>query len=203
MRLDKSFWVKLGVESLLIVFSVLLALALNEYRTSLKEREATEQALHSIQEELKVNKAIVQDWHRIHQEVLKNVQEYRTQPERFDSLVQNGQFKFEYLLNGTLVPSVIRSTAWETTKHVGLIQHFDLTLASSLSYIYDIQRVGASSTVDKLFDLIFERQTHQQENIPQTLALFEITLEELVAQEAYLIEAYGQVLQELAPVVKE
>lgn len=197
MKLEKDFWLKLFFESLLIVFSVLLALALNEYLSARKEEKKTRQVLVSIREELQTNMEIIEAWQKIHQEALKNIEYHRSQPSFHDSLVQRNQFRFDLLFKGTLIPSTVRSNAWEIAKNTGLIQNFDLALANMLSDIYDMQRIGVITTADKLIALIYERQTHQQENVPQTLVIFEITMKELVGQETYLLKTYGDILKQL------
>ncbi|AHM61880.1 hypothetical protein D770_18140 [Flammeovirgaceae bacterium 311] len=197
MKLGKSFWIKLGIESMLIVFSVLLALALNEYRAASKEDERTRQSMVSIRQELLENKKIIQQWQQIHQEALTNIEAYRNRAAPQDSLVVNHRFQFEKIFEGTLIPNIVRSTAWETAKSTGILHNFDLQLANSLSDIYDMQRIGVANSADNLIALIFERPTHEQERVGQTLMLFQLTITELVGQESYLILAYDDVIKKL------
>lgn len=197
MKLDRDFWLKLAIESFLIVFSVLLALALNEYMAARKEEERTRQSLLGIREELRSNRSIIQNWHQIHQAALKKVSYYRSQPALYDSLVQNNQFQLNLLFEGTLIPNTVRSNSWEIAKSTGLLQNFDLSLANGLTDMYDMQGVGVGKTADRLISLIFERQTHLQEHVPQTLVVLEFTMQELVGQESYLIKAYEDILNQL------
>lgn len=197
MKLDRNFWLKLSLESLLIIFSVLLALALNEYLASRKEAEKTRQVLLSIREELRENREIIKNWQQIHTETLKNIEFYRSQPTTYDSLMQGNQFRFNLIFKGSLMPNNIRSNAWEIAKTSGMLQNFDLALANTLTDTYDMQHIGAGSTANQLIRLIYDRQTHEQALIPQTLVIFEITMQELVGQEAYLLTLYEKVLKEL------
>lgn len=195
MRLDRNFWLKLFFESFLIIFSVLLALALNEYISANKEAERTRQALLSIREELRSNQEIIKNWNQVHREVLKNIEYYQARPDLHDSLVQNHQFQIKLVSKGSLMPNTVRNNAWEIARNTGLLQNFDLALANTLSNMYDQQRIGATVTADKLIALLFERQTHQQEKVPETLAILEITMEELVGQESFLLIYYDKVLE--------
>ena len=203
MKLGKSFWIKLGVESFLIVFSVLLALALNEYLSARKEEERTKQALLSIQEELQENQKIIEAWHDIHQKVLQNITRLRNSKEVHDSLVINDQLQLNKIFSGTLIPKIVRSTAWETAKSTGIMQNLDLQLAHTLSDMYELQSMGAASTANKLIALLYERETHQQERVAQTLMLLQFTMAELVSQENYLTTAYDDVLKKLDTVLEE
>lgn len=197
MKLSKSFWIKLAIESLLIVFSVLLALGLNEYMAARKEKERTRQVLISIREELRENQKIVRNWQQIHQKILENIEPYRNNASAQDSLVINNQFQFGRIFSGTVIPNLVRSTAWETAKNNGTLQNIDLSLTHTLSDMYDMQNIGATRTAENLISLIYERETHAQEKVGQTLVLFQITLSELVGQESYLIKAYDDVLKKM------
>lgn len=197
MNLGKAFWLKVSVESALIVFSVLLALFLNTYWASSKEEEKTRLVLHSIREELRQNEAIVEQWQKNHQQVLRNIIAFRESGTSSDSLVQNNQFRFELLFNETLVPDILRSTAWETAKTTGLVQNFDLELANTLSDVYDLQRLGPMRTIERIVDLVAQRETHQVAHAPQTLVLLHFALNELVGQENILLEGYEQAIKEL------
>jgi hypothetical protein len=203
MKLGKSFWVKLGIESLLIVFSVLLALALNEYMSVRKEEERTRHVLISIREELRENEKIIRNWHQIHQKILKNIAHYRNNPQAQDSLVVNNQFQFNRIFSGTVIPNLVRSTAWETAKSNGTLQNLDLSLANTLSDMYDMQAIGVTRTADKLIALIYERETHEQERVGQTLVMLEIVLSELVGQESYLLQVYDDVLKKVNAALEE
>ena len=203
MQLDRHFWLKLFFESFLIIFSVLLALALNEYLTSRKEAERTRQALLSIREELHSNQEIIKNWHQIHREVLNKIEYYQARPGLHDSLVQNHQFQIKLISKGSLMPNTVRNNAWEIARNTGLLQNFDLAMANTLSNMYDQQRFCATVTADKLITLLFERQAHQQEKVPETLAILEMTMEELVGQESYLLLHYNEVLEVLNKALDE
>ena len=197
MKFGKSFWIKLGIESLLIIFSVLLALFLNEYRASNKEEEKTVLVMHSIRKELEANHQIIETWHKNHTAILQNIQEYRNRPQDYDGLIKGNQLQIQYLFNEEFIPNVVRSTAWETAKTTGLVQNFDLSLTNKLSDVYDLQRLGAMSTLQKLTNLITERETHLREHVPSTLVLLEFSMHELVGQENLLLTSYKDALKEL------
>lgn len=67
--------VKVAFESSLIVFSVLLALFLNEYREQLKEERERDRAMQLIMVELKSNLTVLKQWIPYHQQVVKNLDE--------------------------------------------------------------------------------------------------------------------------------
>lgn len=73
MKINKSL-VKYLIEASLIVFSVLLALLLKEYRENLKQKKVIRKKLLSIEEELKSNLNVINDWIPYNQQVLMNIE---------------------------------------------------------------------------------------------------------------------------------
>ncbi len=64
--LNRQNILKMVFESALIIFSVLLALFLNEYRGQLKENQAKKQALQMVKIELKANLETINEWYPYH-----------------------------------------------------------------------------------------------------------------------------------------
>src|SRR5215831_6380223 len=60
-------------ESMLIVFSVLLALGLTEWFTKLHEEAQTRQILHQLREELIHNKEALKDQYQYHQKIMRRL----------------------------------------------------------------------------------------------------------------------------------
>jgi hypothetical protein len=203
MKLDRNFWLKLAFDSGLIVFSVLLALALNEYMSANREKGKTRQTLLSIRQELQTNHDNLRNWHQIHQKALAQIIHYRSRPALHDSLSLNNQFRLGLLFEGTLLPSTMRSNAWETAINTGQLQNFDLALAHTLSEIYEMQRTGVERSADRLLALIFERQTHDADRVAQTLGILELNMQELIGQESYLLGVYKEVLQKLDRAIEQ
>ena len=71
--LTKEKSLKLAFESGLIIFSVMLALFLDEYRSSLKEQAATQKALTNIEMEMNTNLDVLKRWQTYHQQVHQNI----------------------------------------------------------------------------------------------------------------------------------
>lgn len=199
MKLDKKFWLKLGVESLLIIFSVLLALALNELRTSRKEAEATELALRSIQEELRANLEILAAWQQRHQEILDTLEVLTAQPQPQEFFFDQGRFLFEKTMaGGSFIHQMVRSTAWETARTTGTLQHVDPELLRLLTDVYALQGIATSTTLERVLALVFDRQTHQPEQLNTTLVLLKMNMQELKGQENLLERTYRAAIEALS-----
>lgn len=182
-------------ESLLIVFSVLLALFLNEAWAQRAERAATEEQLASIRSELEANREIVTEWSDRHAAIVARVTELRASAEP-EELIVDDRLNLGRVFGRSLVETMVRDTAWETAKISGLVRHFDLPCANLLTDIYGLQ-VAVREQIWKIAEMLGERETHQKEHLPQTLVLLELSLQELQGREWLLAEAYGEALTTL------
>src|SRR5439155_25333750 len=66
-------WKEYLGESLLIVFSVILALGLTEVINKINEGQRTKEVLHQLREELIINKKAEEEQYAYHLQVLKNI----------------------------------------------------------------------------------------------------------------------------------
>ncbi|MEM8909709.1 MAG: hypothetical protein AAGD05_17810, partial [Bacteroidota bacterium] len=70
---------KLFSESFLIIFSVLFALLINEWRTAYKEKQRTISMLNNIRQELMANQQFVDQLISYHESVVQKIQQVRKQ----------------------------------------------------------------------------------------------------------------------------
>lgn len=180
------------VESVLIVFSVLLALSLDSCWTQRAEKAATRDQLASIHSELEDNAEILAEWSERHGSILENVTTLRKSDDP-GRLVVDHRLQLERVLGKSLAEQMVRDTAWETAKATGLVRHFDLQCANFLTDIYGLQSI-VKEQIWEIAELLGERETHEAENVLQTLVLLEIHLQELRGQERFLADAYDEAL---------
>lgn len=195
--LERDFLVKTGVESLLIVFSVLLALFLNDAWSARREAQETRELLASLREEIRANREVVGGWLPRHEAMAERIAGFRRDPARRATLVRDGELRLERLLGESLVETMVRSTAWDTAQATGLVRNFDLPVVSLLSDIYGLQRQGPVQSLDRVAATLFDRDSHREENLDGTLVLLEMQLRELAGQERLLLATYQRVLEEL------
>ena len=90
-----------------------------------------------------------------------------------------------------LQPPSLSSTAWDMAVLTDAVSRTDYTTVYELSRLYQLQRMGVESTVPRLGELIFSRETFRAGTDPlPTLSLLQLILNELVTQERYLLERY-------------
>ena len=136
---DENFsWRVLGVESFVIMLSVLLGFTLNGWRTSQGEQETVEAALRSIAREMRFNKRQLED----------KLPYYRAMAAAFDSLestideelILTREVAFERIPGYTGLDVPILRT-YRTALATGAFSKMDFELANSISTIYTVQNL--------------------------------------------------------------
>lgn len=131
-------WKLLTIEAALVVFSVLLALALNSWRKSRSHQQLAQRALKGIVEEVESNCARIQNVHSYHQEVAR------------------GERK-----PGGIKVGFIRNQAWDAAKTIGAAPYLDYDIVAKIEEIYSWQsdhRSIAKSYVTALFTAILQKK---------------------------------------------
>lgn len=181
---------KLLFESLLIVFSILLALAVSQCSDRRSREERAEVALRNIRSEITTNAASLRQSVPYHREMLARLDVLLT-----DSVAEvRSQSMFETLAKIAprgLQPPTLSSTAWDMAIMTDAVSRTDYTRVYALSRLYQLQKVGVEATVPRLGELIFSRESFRgAEDALPSLFLLQLILNELVTQEQYLLERY-------------
>ena len=175
-------------ESLLIVFSVVLALFLNECRASVKDRGLRQVALANVRAEMENNLAVLREWHPYHREVLDNFRDALAADTTHDDLLtENGVILWPLIPRG-IVQSLLSSTAWDTLEASPIVTDIDFEALMSISEVYTLQAAGVETTVRTLTRELASRETMDPDMLNQTLVVFSRHMQELTAQEEFLIQ---------------
>ena len=198
--MNSKDWKNYLLEGALIVFSVLLALFLNQMAENIKTKHAKETAVDGIQKELERNLSIVQEWNKRHSEILDLVSALRSG--KRDSLkqrLQNGQlFKIQLITNNkSIIDANLSNTAWETAKSTQIIAEFRYETVEKLTDVYALQDILINTTLKKITDTYFDRRTHNLDNLEATLTQFQLGFAEMIGQENLITELYREAIEEL------
>lgn len=143
-----SVWLpRVIFESALITVSILLALALDEWRDNQQNQETVEQAMSNFLSELRQNKARIDDA-RPFDEGLHDVLDRRLQEGDLTSTTE-----FIGILE-SYNPVVLQSTAWETALATGSVTRMDYSLVSALSLTYGMQDRYQQATGNAMSELM-------------------------------------------------
>lgn len=128
-----SSWLpRVVFESFLIVISILMALALDEWQEELEIDELVTRSVTSFEREIQQNKARVDDVIPYHAGLLGIFKRLDASNDA-TTLTQ-----YREVLSG-LQPTRLLSTAWDTAVATGAFSRMDYELVAALSQIYDAQ----------------------------------------------------------------
>jgi hypothetical protein len=116
------------VESALIVFSVLLALALNEWRSTAAQRQRLEQAVAAVRSELQENRRLVADALAYHERLSASF--------AASAEAGAGAPDLDVVTQGLLAPARVLRTAWASAQHAGLAAELPYATILQLSTVY-------------------------------------------------------------------
>lgn len=134
-------------ESFLIVISILVALALDEWREQRQDDDMVHHALRNFVSEINQNKIRIDDATPFNQGLLDVLQgNYeRDEVSSIDDFV---------MMLGSYTPVVLQSTAWDTALATGSLAKMDYNLVSALSLTYNMQNRYQSVTRAGLDELV-------------------------------------------------
>lgn len=124
-------WILKGlVESVFVVASILLALAVDEWAQNKEYAELADQSLGIFEREIRQNKARIEDQVPYHMGIRDLLGQLRSVPE--------SRMEIASVMEG-LTPPVLLNTAWETALATGALTHMEVEVVSALSLTYSIQ----------------------------------------------------------------
>jgi hypothetical protein len=188
------------IDGVLIVFSVLFALFINNLAENIKVNKQKRVAIKSIQKELERNAEIMKSWHPRHKATMEKINDILEG--RNDSL-KNEFFKYQFLNlsllteDESLMDAFLTSTAWETAKTTQIISEFDFETTQYLTFVYRMQKVITEKSMMKILDYYFDREAHNLEQLEPTLIQFQLRFSELVGQEAVIQDFYEEAINHL------
>ena len=173
-----SVWLpRVLFESALITVSILLALALDEWRDNRQDEETVEIALSNFIKEIRLNRARVDDAAPFNQG-LRVVLGQRQQIGDIDMMESYN-------------PIVLQATAWETALATGSVAKMEYELVSALSLTYGLQSRYLQTTRDGMKDLM-RPENLLPEKLPLTVYNSVRYLNDVIAMETELSIVYGE-----------
>jgi hypothetical protein len=186
--------VKVLLESALIVASVLLGFALNEYAERRREAQLAATAVAEFRREIEANLRELERIRPIHQEFLRRLEAWpASRPPQETALEAVARL----IPQGGLQINSLDDTAWETATATDVFRLLDFRTATLLSKVYRIQRQYRGSTVMLFQDRLFSHPTFDPSSTRATMALLEALTQQLVAVEEVLAQTYREALRGL------
>jgi len=160
-------------ESLLIVFSVVLALALTEWFSRLHEEAHTRQVLHELRQELINNKEALEIQYRYHQRVMRRLDSALVTPDYAQKFINNERVYINVIIDSGVIRKDLDDVAWQIAKQNDIFSKLDLSTISLLNDIYDNQQRITSKLEDGIGNLMLSPDSRKPENLRMTLILIQ------------------------------
>lgn len=177
-------------ESALIVFSVLLALALDEWRQDRARAERTSTALAAVRAEIIENRRAVEAAHAFHRAVHDTLSAYAERDELPPYRIYAGRGMFN--------PARVLSTAWESARESGANNDlpYDLVLTLGRTHAWQARYTGLG---DRIVDGIYGdiRQHGFEPVLRDGYRGFISLTEDFANREDTLLESYDSALATL------
>ena len=157
-------------ESLLIVFSVLLALFVTESINKLHEKQKTKILLKSVVSELKNNRKAIQEMQVYNLQVLGRI-DSALKFEKFQKkIVSNEEFHLDMLAPDGILYRFLGNIAWTVAKNNDIMTRLDIESLSLLTKVYeDQERIGKME--EEVAKVLFDRNSRDSRQIRSTLIL--------------------------------
>ena len=163
-------WKEYLGESLLIIFSVLIALISTEIFNKIHEKQYTHEILNAVRVELISNKKAEEEQYQYHLQVLKNIDSALVNPEFQQEFIKNGELNLNAIAPQGVLARDLNDVAWQVAKQDNIFSKIDLIEYSLLTDIYDNQgRITKSE--DEVARVILSRESRTASDNRITLIL--------------------------------
>lgn len=186
------------IETILIVFAVSLALALNEWRSNAKEKDTIDKVLGNIVNEIRSNKEDLERKLEYHKETSERIGMYISNDSLWSTLKYNSGVEAVSLLmpKGIFNPN-LQTGAWNSAVLSGVVNSFDYDILYTLSNLYQVQEDGPDNTWKIIAGFYSESSSYDPEKARQLALRFQLAFGELYNQERSLLQDYERVLKSI------
>ena len=194
-------------EGLLIVFSILLALGANEWRTHSNDARNLKRAVADLSAEISENLILMEGLPEYHRMIgiglSQSVEELRKNPEEHSKTPIQLMMKLDGLRNTLLGFSApLQSVSWQTAKDRGIVAQLDYDTAKALSATYDEQLADISTMMYQIGGGLGDIKMHKAQDQEAILTALSANFFEFAAREEsliYLLEKSQKILHEQYP----
>jgi hypothetical protein len=163
-------WKEYIEESVLIIFSVVLALSLTELFQKIHEDKRLRQVVHELRQELISNRKAEEIQLRYHLQVLKNIDAALADPAIAQKFINSGALNLKIIAPEGVLCRDLDDVAWEVAKQNNIFTKLDLGTYRLLTTIYDNQQriVKSESEIARVLE---SWESRKPENLRTTLIL--------------------------------
>ncbi|HSZ33617.1 MAG TPA: hypothetical protein VK772_09900 [Puia sp.] len=190
-------WKEYLGESLLIVFSVALAIILTEVFTKIHEDRQTREILRQLRQELISNNEAEEIQYQYHLRVLHNIDSALEDEKYRKTFIDSGNVHLTIIAPYGVMRKDLNDVAWQVAKENNIVSKLDLKTYSLLTDIYDNQQRIIKSE-DEIGKVLLSYESRKPENAKITLILVRDNYHAWAVDRAPdLLEKYKKAINEL------
>lgn len=182
------------LEAILIIFSVLLALFLDSVLEDRKEARIVEELVSHVADEMRSNLAVVDEWLPYHRNVINEIDRYLAAGELRQDLLTTDGIDYGRLMPKGLIQDFYSHSSWQLAQQSEMTSRieFDVTYAISQAYL---SQQNVNRTLQRFSDFVFDRSTHDPDQLVTSLRILRNLLQELSGQQSVLQHNYEEALR--------
>ena len=182
------------LEAILIIFSVLLALFLDSVLEDRREARIVEELVSHVADEMRSNLAVVDEWLPYHRNVINEIDRYLAAGELRQDLLTTDGIDYGRLMPKGLIQDFYSHSSWQLAQQSEMTSRieFDVTYAISQAYL---SQQNVNRTLQRFSDFVFDRSTHDPDQLVTSLRILRNLLQELSGQQSVLQHNYEEALQ--------
>ncbi|WP_299107660.1 hypothetical protein [uncultured Tenacibaculum sp.] len=185
MSKRKSFWSKIILESLMIIFSVFIALFINEWKNEKNEAKRTKLIVQNIKSEIQNNREILQNIIQYHEEIMDRLSLPSNRETIEEKFLKNGYFAIREIAPNGIIQEQFQNIAWTVAKEDKITNRIHLNESQVLFAVYEQQNV-LKGTIKDIVSFLSSREVQRKELAHENVMVFRILMNELVGQEKVL-----------------
>ncbi|MEL7313265.1 MAG: hypothetical protein AAFN07_17250, partial [Pseudomonadota bacterium] len=185
----KKATVRYALEAALIVFSVLLALFLDSELETRKDARVIGELTGHIEDEMRRNLAVVDEWLPYHDEVVAEIDRYLGSESMLQSLLTDNGIDYGRLMARGLIQDFYSDSSWQLVSRSEITSQVDFNALYAVSQAY-LSQQNVNKTLVRCSDLFFDRDTQDPDQLVVSLRMLRSLLQELVGQQTVLQSQY-------------
>ena len=182
-----------ALEAVLIVFSVLLALFLDNVFEERREQQTLRELIGHVTDEMQANLAIADEWLPYHRSVINKVDRYLESDALRQSLLEDDSIDYAPLMTRGLIQDFYSSAAWQLVQQSEVSAKMDFEVSSAISRAY-LSQDNVNQTLQRFSDFGFDRATYDPDQLLVSLRLLRNLMQEIAGQENVLRANYQAAL---------
>jgi len=183
---------------LLIVFSVVLGMYLNQRLVNKNEQKDANELLELVLNEIENNQKIMEEWYPYHDSIKVNFDTLKDDDDFIKAFIKDKDTLFNTLFTrGSLMQQMPSNSAWQIAKSNPLISNIDYIDMQLLADVYNVQEFMLEPAFIKLMDLHYSAGVNRPEIAKENIHIMFFYMNETVGRETYYMQLVDSALTKI------